>query len=115
MLKKKVHRLLERPLSVDYSETGFGDKRLSVRVQSSIDALEKRPGSGFPKVFGESGSEGFYRLLRNEAVSWQELLGFHISSTFSRAQSYQTILCIHDTTVFKFGGESERDGLGWVG
>lgn len=114
MKKKQVAKLLGRPLSMDYQGRGLGDERLVSRVRSSVDELEKEPRSGFPKVFGESGSEAFYRLLRNERVDWKELLGFHIDATFERSKHHETVLCLHDTTVFTFGGEGGREDLGWV-
>lgn len=114
MIKRKLARLSSISASTDFSKAQ-GDPRLVRRVRHSLDALEKRPSQSFPKVFGnEAGSEGFYRLLRNQSLEWPALLAPHAEASAARARAFSRVLCIHDTTKFEFNCESEREGLGWV-
>jgi Transposase DDE domain len=60
----------------------------------------------------EAAREGFYRFLRNEKVTSEAILEPHISATVGRCAELDTVLVVHDTTQFQYGGEAERPGLG---
>ena len=60
----------------------------------------------------EASLEAAYRLLNNEAVSWQDLMSGHVQATLERAHWVGQCLAIHDTTEFVFAGDSYRAGLG---
>jgi hypothetical protein len=59
----------------------------------------------------ECETEGFYRLLSNEHVSYRGLVACHASKTMERMPLGGCVRVVHDTTELKFSGEVERDGL----
>ncbi len=58
--------------------------------------------------------EGFYRFVRNEKVSFDEVLRPHVSATVRRVAEHGEVIVIHDTTEFRFLGD-KRQELGRVG
>jgi hypothetical protein len=64
----------------------------------------------------ESDSEldGFYRFANNKAVDYQELIRAHVDSTCQRLVDEPTVVVSHDTTGFRFPGQSVREGVGWI-
>jgi hypothetical protein len=58
--------------------------------------------------------EGAYRFFQNKRVTLDRLLEPHLVATASRCQSVKQVLVVHDTTEFRFGGETRREGLGDV-
>ena len=58
--------------------------------------------------------EALYRHLRSRDVSLSALLAPHVARTIERARAARTVFALADSTAYKFGGESERDGLGPV-
>lgn len=90
----------------------LGDKRLNRRLVSIGEKLAVAPASSFPKLFtSDAEQEAFYRLLRNERVTLEKVVGPHILATAQRASQHSAALVIHDTTEFVFGDGDERDGL----
>jgi len=90
----------------------LGDRRLERRAIGVVEAIQRRPGVGFPKVFRErSQLEAFYRLVNNEAVEPDALLAPHSSESWRRAkQSGDSALVLHDTSEFIYQGEATREG-----
>ena len=62
----------------------------------------------------EAELEGFYRFVRNEKVSFEELVRPHVRATARRASEHEIVLVVHDTTEFRFPGD-KRKGLGKLG
>lgn len=97
----------------EFAGADLGDVRRTRRLQRVARAVERAPDAAFPQmVASDSELEGIYRLLSNEAVTPEEVLGPHIEATLSRAAAAGTCLVLHDTTTFTFAGESPRRGLG---
>lgn len=103
-------------VSSEFEGLDLGDKRLNVRGASMAEAITREPALSLPKIFGDGAElEGAYRFLGNEAVEFDDLIRPHVARTMSRIeQSSGTVLIVHDTSEFKFGGEYRRDGLGWL-
>jgi len=99
-------------LAAEMIYADFGDLRLSKRLASIVDALERQPGASFPSVFDDAGLEGAYRFWNNARVGLGEILEPHIVGTRERAALEPVVRLIHDTTQFKFEGQCERPGLG---
>jgi hypothetical protein len=55
--------------------------------------------------------EAAYRFLGNKAVSMDGILAGHYAQTVERAAQEELVLALHDTSEFRFPGESDR-GLG---
>jgi hypothetical protein len=71
------------------------------------------PDAGFPQmVASDAELEGVYRFLSNEEVTSEAILSPHIAATLGRARELGECLVVHDTTLFEFGGDSKREGLG---
>lgn len=94
----------------------LGDRRLNARASSMAEAIAREPSLSLPKIFGDGAAlEATYRFLGNEEVHFEDLLHPHIEQTVARIQeSSGTVLIVHDTSEFKFGGEYRREGLGWL-
>jgi hypothetical protein len=58
----------------------------------------------------EAELEAFYRFLSNDRVEPDAILAPHVEATRGRCEGLGTVLCVHDTTVFKFN--TPREGLG---
>jgi hypothetical protein len=56
--------------------------------------------------------EAAYRFFRNERVSLDALIAPHVDATVGRAVEVGSVSVLHDTTQFRFGGDSRRAGLG---
>jgi hypothetical protein len=76
--------------------------------------MARAPEQSFPAgAVDEAALEGIYRFLSNPAVRYESLLESHYEATQKRMTVAGLALVIHDTTDFRFGGESER-GLGRI-
>lgn len=99
----------------EFDAAEMGDERLSRRLLTIAGAAAAAPASSFPAMTSSDGElEGVYRFLSNERVSPAKILAPHFAATVDRAAQARDVLVIHDTTVFRFGGESPREGLGWL-
>ena len=101
------------PLSTEFENARLGDERLRRRLIKIVTAAEKAPGASLPVQSGSSSAlEGTYRFIENDNVSAQAILDAHVECTVERAQEHDFTYVIHDTTIFKFGGVTRREGLG---
>jgi hypothetical protein len=92
----------------------LGDERLNYRARRIAKRIATEPGLGFPQALAtEAELEGFYRFVGNDKVTAQAILEPHVRATAQRAEEQGTVLVVHDTTEFRFGGQG-RDGLGVV-
>jgi len=99
-------------LREEYVGAKLGDTRRGARLVLLVDALAKKPSASFPGATGtDSALEAAYRFLRNDAVSMDGILAGHYAQTVERASREEVVLALHDTSKFKFSGESDR-GLG---
>jgi hypothetical protein len=90
----------------------LGDKRLQARVLQTVEALALNPAASILEASRSAAeAEAIYRLLRNPRVSMDGILQPHIEKTRERCLSLPSVLVVHDTTDFQYGGE-ERKELG---
>jgi hypothetical protein len=76
-------------------------------------ALDEQPKASYPDAtMTDAALEGAYRLLSNEAVTADGILAGHYEQTAERAAAEPWVIAVHDTTIFQFSGEEERQGLG---
>ena len=94
----------------EYERAEFGDRRLNARLQTITEALEAKPSAGFPNAMTEAELEAFYRFLSNDRIDADRILAPHIEATLGRRAGRDTVLCLQDTTVFKFGTPREELG-----
>jgi hypothetical protein len=103
----KSGRALECVAS-EFERVSTGDRRLDRRVKEVAGRLAKDPEAPFPAVFISGAErEAFYRLLRNERVSLDQLLEPHVEATKQRAMRWSVVVVAHDTTEIAFRGRSE--------
>lgn len=89
------------------------DRRREWRLLKLAEALAKDPDASLPTATRTvAGLEAAYRLLGNEAVTVDGILAGHYEQTVERAAAEGLVLAIHDTSIFKFSGDAEREGLG---
>jgi hypothetical protein len=94
----------------EVAATEFGDGRLNARVRRISGRLAMKPGSSFPEALvTEAELEGFYRFVANDKVTPSAILEPHVRATAARAAEHVTVLAVHDTTEFQFGGEARKD------
>ena len=58
--------------------------------------------------------EGAYRFFQNKRVTLDRLIEPHLDATVARCRTSTQVLVVHDTTEFRFGGDTRREGLGDV-
>jgi hypothetical protein len=99
----------------ELSQVTLGDARLNRRARRIAGILAASPGDSFPEqMCNDAELEALYRFLSNERVESGELLAPHFELTTARSIAAQDVIVIHDTTVFSFGGETRREGLGRI-
>lgn len=81
----------------------LGDKRLDRRVCVVLEGLSKRPGASLPGTFRSwRETMATYRLLSNEKVSPEKLLGPHQEATRDRVRREEEVLVVADTTELDY-------------
>jgi hypothetical protein len=112
-MKRATGVLRLRPLAEEFVGAQLGDERLNRRLERMADQLAERATESFPKALAdESQLEAAYRFFGNDRVKPEAILEPHFVSSAKRASALPSILVIHDTTEFEFGGNAEREGLG---
>lgn len=102
-------------LRAEYEGAELGDTRRAKRLLEMVDAVARKPAASMPEIFsGPAELEGSYRFLRNDNVGHEAIMAPHRENTLARAQGYETVFAVHDTTEFNFGKNSRKD-LGQVG
>jgi len=99
----------------EFEGVSFGDKRLDHRLSVVAKAMALAPTDSIVEQAGSvSALEATYRFLANERVHPELVFGCHATRTAERATAHDSVLVVHDTTEFRFGGSVERKGLGRV-
>lgn len=89
-------------------DADLGDARRTARLQGVARAMIGHPDASFPDMMGDAAStEGLYRLLRNESLTFESVLSAHQRTTASRASELDEVAVLHDTTQFNW---SVREG-----
>jgi hypothetical protein len=58
--------------------------------------------------------EGTYRFFNNPRIRPEQILQSHFERTVERCRSFDKLWILHDTTIFSFGGEAHREGVGKI-
>ena len=97
----------------EFQSINLGDQRRNQRAQRLVETIARRPAAGFPSAFEkEADLEAFYRFVNNDAVELSALQAPHQQESWRRAAaSGGAVLVAHDTSEFKYAGETERSGL----
>jgi hypothetical protein len=113
MASQKTREALGELSRGEVSGSDLGDTRREGRLMAVVDKLGRDPARGFPKVFrSDKELEGFYRLVENHQISWEDIGKPHQDATVERCRQAGLVLAISDTTEVGFGGATKRAGLG---
>lgn len=72
----------------------LGDLRLNRRAVLLAERLGQKPGASIPAAC-ENWAEtaAAYRFLRNEQVSWEDVMGAHWKASQARMREHEVVLC----------------------
>lgn len=91
----------------------LGDPRRTQRLATLLSDLAVRPGDGIPAACATpAATKGAYRLLANEAIVADEVVGAHIAATGARVRGETMILALQDTTLLDFTAHPALAGAG---
>lgn len=103
----------------NFGQLDLGDKRRTRRLVQSVEEMCRRPGGTLPdKLHQPAGLRGFYRLMDQEEVTHQVLMGGHTAQTrrSMEALGSGTVLLLHDATELDYTSKkSLKDHLGQIG
>ncbi len=103
------------PVSAEFSDVDLGDARLNRRLVQIAEAAGRAPGASIPEQAGSSAAlEATYRFFGNARVTPEVVFDGHVQATVARAADASKVYVIHDTTEFRFGGDSPREGMGRI-
>ncbi len=114
---EKVPEWLRQSVEQEVAQAALGDARRNRVAGQLVVRLSQQPAASLANALEDEASlEAAYRLLNNEAVSWQDMLSGHLLATRERAGLAPECLAIHDTTEFVFAYRRDRGhvaGEGW--
>ena len=104
------------PVSAEFEALDLGDTRRNERGERVAASWANSPEMSLRQALQSSAEiEGAYRFLNNHRVSHDALAAPHVRESWRRAvesSSAGWVLSVEDTTELRFGGASERKGLG---
>ena len=99
----------------EFGNVDLGDRRLNSRLVKMADAAARNPSRGFPRMMSSDAElEATYRFFNNPRITPKKILASHSGCSASRCKEHSKVWIAHDTTEFRFGGESQREGLGRI-
>jgi hypothetical protein len=101
---------------VNFGHARLGDVRRTRRLVKLAAAVVESPSMSLPKQLPDwSDLLGAYRLLSNEDIAPQAIMGPHVALTRERAQNHPVVLCVQDDTQLDFTCRTGISGLGMTG
>ncbi len=99
----------------EFGGAKLGDRRLDKRLGTIANAAWRNPKLGFPRMMeSDAELEATYRFFNNPRITPEKILESHLQSSAERCRECRKLWVLHDTTIFKFGGEAHRNGVGKV-
>ena len=99
-------------LASEVGDTNFVDERLNARLRALVAGLAADPGRSLPGLFDDAGLEAAYRFFSNVRVTADDILAPHFEATRTRCHAQGEFLVIHDSTMFSYRHDGQREGLG---
>jgi hypothetical protein len=87
-------------------------KPLRKRLTMTLVRFQQRPQASLPEALGPAGYTGLLRVVHHDHVTVAALRDPILQHTREQARAFPSVLAIHDTTDFRFGGKHPRRGLG---
>jgi hypothetical protein len=85
---------------------------LRKRLATTLAKFQQRPQASLPAALGPAGYTGVLRLVHHDAVTVAALRDPVLQHTREAARAFPSVLALHDTTDFAFGGRRPRRDLG---
>ena len=100
-------------LADEFMGAALGDVRREQRLRKIAQAFEASPDRSLTQIArDEAESEAIYRFTNNPHFGFDDVLAPHVVATAKRAESFETVLAIHDITECVFPlDETLRDGF----
>lgn len=102
----------------EYGEIEIGNKKLSERVEKTLEQLSSNPTARISRACGDAHqAKGVYRILSNEKFTAECILEVSQKETISRisASGEKVILIPQDTTAINYSSMTKTEGLGTIG
>lgn len=103
-----------KELACEVANSNFKDKRLSARLRGLVTILATNPQASLPRALSSGDLEGAYRFFSNIHVTPELILRPHFQATRARCADEGDFLVVHDSTMFQYRCDGEREGLGRV-
>jgi hypothetical protein len=101
---------------MEFSSTRLGDARRSARLVQVAAAVAHSPNGTLPASLPHwADLKAAYRLLDNEAVTYEAISSPHWQRTRESCREPGEYLLIEDTTMLDFTLHPQTKGLGWLG
>ena len=101
-------------LALEVGNSNFRDERLNARLRNLVRILSSDPKASLPRAFDSAGLEAAYRFFSNPLVTPELILKSHFEQTRERCDEGGDFLIVHDSTMFQYRYDGEREGLGRV-
>jgi Transposase DNA-binding len=103
----------------NFGQLPLGDKRRTDRLVQSAEEMCRHPGGTLPdKLNRPANLRGFYRLMNQEAVTHEVVMGGHTAYTRRRIKALGSgsVLLLHDATELDYTSKKAlKDKLGQIG
>jgi len=99
-----------------FGSVRLGDVRRTERAVEIASAIAHNPAASLPaQMQDEAGTEAAYRFLQMPDVTYEKLIGPHVTQTRAQARKQQQVLLIQDTTEVDYQQHPTTTGLGPIG
>jgi hypothetical protein len=99
-----------------FGSVRLGDQRRTERAVEIASAIAHNPAASLPaQMQDEAGTEAAYRFLQMPDVTYEKLIGPHVTQTRAQARKQQQVLLIQDTTEVDYQQHPTTTGLGPIG
>ncbi len=96
----------------EFETMDIDDPSLNRRAVLLAQRLGQKPGASIPAACENwTQTAAAYRFLRNEQVSWDDLMGAHWKASQARMREHEAVLWIQDTAQLDYNGQAMQ-GLG---
>lgn len=99
-----------------WDECLLGDERLTERAKLMGEKILEKPDCLIPQqMVTWSATKASYRFLDNPSVTYNDLITPHWKHSKDVTASYDTVLCIQDTSDISFTGHAAIEGMSQLG
>jgi hypothetical protein len=103
-------------LAYELRGVSLGDKRLDWRLIDTGSKLAKQASGTINQACEDwADTKASYRLFANPKTTYEKIQAPHQQRTAQRAQKYEQVLAIQDTTFLDYSHHPEKEGMGPIG